>query len=224
MASRSRASIHRLIGEADHPPTIAELAAATGQHRTAVGLHLVELINAGLVEQITLPPAGRGRPAKRYRAVDDQPYRTLAGWLAEAVRTGRSTRQVGRSAGERLALRATDPVEFLLTEATRLGFAPVLEPNSLASLDPADGSASLDDSFDIVLRTCPFAALAAADPDTVCNLHLGLAEGVVRATGGAVVDGLQPQDPHLAGCRLRVRRADCAPDAQGLDVLPALDD
>ncbi len=43
------------------------------------------------------------------------------------------------------------------------------------------------------------------DPATVCQLHLGLAEGVASELGeGAVVD-LAAKDPRQAGCRLEVR-------------------
>jgi hypothetical protein len=56
-----------------------------------------------------------------------------------------------------------------------------------------------------VLRTCPFATTALADPDTVCSLHLGIAEGVAElADGRVVVDELIPHDPRRANCRLRL--------------------
>ena len=33
-----------------------------------------------------------------------------------------------------------------------------------------------------------------ADPDTVCELHLGLAQGAAEAVGGIVVDELVPHE------------------------------
>jgi predicted ArsR family transcriptional regulator len=56
---------------------------------------------------------------------------------------------------------------------------------------------------DIVLDTCPFASTALADPDTVCGLHLGMAEGLADGTD-TVVDELVAKDPRRATCRLHL--------------------
>jgi len=61
------------------------------------------------------------------------------------------------------------------------------------------------DRVEVVLHTCPFATTALADPDTVCSLHLGIAQGVAELTGERVViDELVPHDPRRANCRLRL--------------------
>jgi predicted ArsR family transcriptional regulator len=119
-------------------------------------------------------------------------YRRLAVLLARSVRTGRSAREVGREAGEEAAALAAadgvgDPVEVLRSQAERMGFRPRV----------VDG--------DLELRNCPFRDVADVDPATVCSLHLGLAEGVVDALGGAEVTGLEVRDPHRAGCRIHLR-------------------
>ena len=62
-----------------------------------------------------------------------------------------------------------------------------------------------DDDFDLTLQTCPFASAALSDPDTVCQLHLGLAQGIAESVGGIRVDELIPKDPRRARCRLRGR-------------------
>lgn len=56
---------------------------------------------------------------------------------------------------------------------------------------------------DIVLDTCPFATSAIADPDTICALHLGMAQGIAEGTG-TIVDELITKDPRRAKCRLRL--------------------
>ena len=61
--------------------------------------------------------------------------------------------------------------------------------------------------IDYVLGQCPFADVAAANPDIVCQLHLGLAEGLVEGLGGLQVDRLVAKNAHRAGCRLVVRPA-----------------
>jgi hypothetical protein len=48
--------------------------------------------------------------------------------------------------------------------------------------------------------------VASADPDTICRLHLGLAEGLTEGLGGLIVDRLVPKPAQRAGCRLTVHR------------------
>ena len=57
--------------------------------------------------------------------------------------------------------------------------------------------------MDIVVGTCPFASAALADPDTICSLHLGLAQGLADDTD-VVIDELVANDPRPANCRLRM--------------------
>jgi predicted ArsR family transcriptional regulator len=58
---------------------------------------------------------------------------------------------------------------------------------------------------DVVLRNCPFESAVLADPDTICDLHLGIAEGVAELAGERlVVDELVAHDPRRANCRLRM--------------------
>ena len=59
------------------------------------------------------------------------------------------------------------------------------------------------EKVDITLHTCPFATTALADPDTVCELHLGIAYGIADNLGGLVIDELVPKDPRRADCCLR---------------------
>lgn len=190
----TRATIHRLLTEADHRLTVTELAELTRIHRTAVGQHLTVLRLAGLVERSLAAPVGPGRPGFTYRAVDVDPYRSLSFWLAEAVRTGRSAHDTGREAGARLAPTSGDPIEAVLDTATAIGFDPVRRER------PTSGD------VEVLLRSCPFEDLAAQDPATVCGLHLGLVEGLTGAIGGAEVTGLTVTDPRRGGCRFTLRR------------------
>lgn len=59
--------------------------------------------------------------------------------------------------------------------------------------------------FEFVLRRCPFAEVAAAEPETICQLHLGLVEGLTEGLGQLQVERLVPMDPRRAGCRLSLR-------------------
>lgn len=195
LADPSRAHVHELLTTATRPLTIADLAAATGLHRTAVGTHLTRLVDAGLAERTVAPPAGRGRPVAVFRAIEHDPYRSLSAWLVEGVRTGASARALGRSVGERMARADEEPLDALMSEASRLGFSPELRRRRSPG------------QFDLVLHTCPFADLASVDPDTVCDLHLGLAEGLADGDERLTIEGLRRADPHRGGCRLSISRS-----------------
>ena len=209
LADPTRAAIHRHVVRSSAPVTIAELVGATGLHHTAVRQHLAKLEAASLVSREVLPPEGRGRPRLAYRGFEhrhDQPYRLLAGMLADALRTGRTPREVGQDVGRELgraaadAHRPPDPVGTVVAEARRLGFAPVVvEARAGTGVDGPPVT-------EIQLHACPYAELAATDPATVCSVHLGLAEGVAASVGGLVVDGLEPATELGGSCRFRVHR------------------
>ena len=120
-----------------------------------------------------------GRPGYRYRPIGTDPvteaaaYRRLAGLLARAVRTGAGARDAGRAAGATDAARlaGADPVAAMNVTLAYQGFAP-----EIATLDA--------ERVDVILHACPFADAAAEDPATICQLHLGLAEGAAQAIGG----------------------------------------
>jgi predicted ArsR family transcriptional regulator len=195
LADPTRALLLRFVQDAPDPVPVDDLASHAGVHITAVRQHLNKLIDGGLVVSERLDPTGRGRPRLAYRAapLESDPYRGLSAMLSEAVRHGRTSRDQGRVSGNRDADATLSGVDLLRNEASRWGFAPeVLERRG--------------DRVDIVLRACPFADVAQDDPDTICDLHLGLAEGLAEATADVEVLELRRVDPHAGGCRFRLRR------------------
>jgi predicted ArsR family transcriptional regulator len=86
-----------------------------------------------------------------------------------------------------------DGVEAIRAEAARLGFDPLVRQRKTTT--------------EVVLRHCPFSIVAATDPGVVCELHLGLAEGIAAASGDVRVTGLRRADPHTAGCRVLLERS-----------------
>lgn len=173
--------------------TAAQLAAVIGVHHTAVRQHLAVLAEVGLVASETLPPSGRGRPTSAYRAlVDPDPYQHLARMLADAVAHGLTPREAGHLHGERVVPSPDGPLATLVGETTRLGFRPTVRDRGKGVQE-------------VVLHTCPFAEVAAANPAAICGLHRGIAEGVLARTGGLEVVDLHVADPHKAGCRLVTR-------------------
>jgi predicted ArsR family transcriptional regulator len=201
----TRHSIFRAVVDSPGPIDVATLTARFGVNHNAVRQHLSKLCAAGLVIEEVGPATGPGRPRLQYRAALvangdwelPSPYEELSVMLVEALASGRTPREVGAEAGRRLAAQLAqidDPVERLEVNAARHGFEPRrVERRS---------------SVDLVLGRCPYQAPAASAPDIVCQLHLGLAEGIAQASGGEVeVVGLTARDPRRAGCRLSIRPA-----------------
>ncbi len=201
LAEPARRRVWEAVRDAVRPVGVAELADALGVHPNTVRLHLARLVEAGLVAEQTETDRHPGRPGYRYRPAGSDPvseagaYRRLAGLLAQAVRSGTSARDAGRAAGAADAARlaGADPVGAIVDALTAEGFVP-----EVASTDA--------DAIEVVLHAGPFADAAAEDPATICQLHLGLAEGAAQAIGGLHVEGLRIADPHLAGCRVHLRR------------------
>lgn len=200
----TRHAVFRYLVDAHGPIGVAELTDHFGLNHNAIRQHLAKLVDAGLVEERTAAPTGRGRPRLEYvvsPSADSRwgvtgPYERLSLLLAEVVRSGETPIEVGRrvAARSRLGTPADeDPVQVVVDLMARQGFDPT--------------TSTRGDAVDITLQQCPFATAALADPDTICQLHLGMAEGVTALMGGLVVDELITKDPRRAHCVLRCRRA-----------------
>jgi predicted ArsR family transcriptional regulator len=199
LADPARRRVLRAVIDAGRPIQVVELSELFGVHHTTVRQHLRQLVDAGLVSETTSPPRGRGRPRHEFLATDAaasalQPatrYRELAAMLAEAVSTGEGPRRTGRRIGHRVGSGRPggDAVTVIAGESSRLGFDPVIDAREPQHLH-------------LVLRNCPFQDVAAEHPLTICQLHIGLAEGVASALGGVTVAGMEIHDPGEAGCRL----------------------
>ncbi len=91
--------------------------------------------------------------------------------------------------------RGVDSAGHLEEELYRNGFRPVRVDKGKR--------------IDFVLGRCPFEEVAVVNSGEVCELHLGLAEGLAASTSDLSVDRLVRKDPRRAGCRLVIeRRAD----------------
>ncbi len=200
----TRYRIFRYIADAERPVSIAELTDFVQLNHNAVRQHLAVLRESHMVVAETEERSRPGRPRLLYRLhpeVSDRwvatgSYSWLAGLLASAVRRKQEPRQIGRQEGHRraAALSGTgDGVDLFEEELARRGFRPTrLEKGRHVVF---------------VLERCPFADVAGGDPDTVCQLHLGLAEGLAEGIGGLEVERLVAKNPRRAGCRLLVQRS-----------------
>ena len=191
---------------ADHEPavTVAELTKFVGLNHNAVRQHLAVLKDANLVVEEREQRDRPGRPRLLYRLhpeVLDRwgapgAYPWLANLLAAALRNQEEPRLAGREEGLRRAAEidnpGTDRALLLESEMLRRGFRPAL--------------AEQDGRLELILRRCPFVEVARSDPGTVCQLHLGLVEGLAEGLGGLEVEKLVTKDPGVAGCLLALRR------------------
>ncbi|MGH9047253.1 MAG: helix-turn-helix transcriptional regulator [Acidimicrobiales bacterium] len=205
----TRHRLFRYIAEAPGPVGVAELTDFVQLNHNAVRQHLAVLKDAGLVVEAVEERSRPGRPRLLYRLHPEVAgrwgtpgaYAWLASLLSDAVRLQLDPRQVGRQDGHRRAAELTgtgEGVDLLETEIVRRGFRPTRVERGR--------------KVEFVLGRCPFADVAESDPDTVCQLHLGLAEGLAEGLGGLDVERLVAKDPHRAGCRLTVR---CQPASVG---------
>ena len=208
----TRHRLFRYIADAEAPVTVAELTGYAGLNHNAVRQHLAVLKGAGLVTEESESRDRPGRPRLLYRLHPEAAgewgtpggYAWLAGMLSAALRRGLDPRQAGRQEGHRRAADLAgqgDPADLLEEELSRRGFRP-----ARADRPPA---------IEFTLGRCPFAEVAVADPETICGLHLGLAEGLAEGLGGLITARLMVRPARRAGCRLTVRRA---PAGTGIGV------
>jgi len=199
----TRHRLFRYIADAPGPVGVAELTEYVRLNHNAVRQHLAVLKDAGLVTEQVEERSRPGRPRLLYRLHPEAAgrwetpgaYAWLASLLSDAVRRRLDPRQVGRQDGHRRAaelIGTGEGIDLLEAEIVRRGFRP--------------RRIGRGRRVELVLGRCPFADVAGSDPDTVCRLHLGLAEGLAEGLGGFDVEGLAAKDPHRAGCRLTVRR------------------
>jgi predicted ArsR family transcriptional regulator len=200
----TRHAIFQYVATAPEPVGIAELTDHLGLNHNAIRQHLAKLVEAELVIEGRATGGGRGRPRLLYELDPSAesrwgvagPYERLSVLLTEILRTGDSPFEVGkRSVGVAgAASAADDPLSLVVDVMERQGFDPEVRNERGRKVD-------------VVLQTCPFASAVLADPDVICDLHLGMAEGVAELSGHRlVVDELIAHDPRRAGCRLRMHR------------------
>lgn len=210
----TRHAVFRQIADAPAPLGISDLAERFPFHHNAIRQHVAKLVAAGLVREERAPARGPGRPRHVY-LVDPSvagrwgtagPYERLSRLLTRMLRTGDDARTVGRraaveevvaearAAGHSIEATDVDAAVAALAEAMdRQGFAP--EAKSTRS------------GAELVLHRCPFETAAVEDRETICALHLGIAEGLVDALADddqLAVTELVAQDPRRARCRVRL--------------------
>lgn len=190
---------------AHSPVRVVDAATALDLHPNTVREHLDAITELGLVERSTATAVGRGRPATLYRvsaadpAVAVRDYAGLATALAgHLARTSAHPERDARAAGtdwgreliDECSQAGDDPRQSVLKMLARLGFAPEEED--------APGT-----HRGIALRRCPLLDAARRYPTVVCQVHLGIVEGMLEQLGvpsGRGLDLIPFAEP--GACRL----------------------
>ena len=199
LSDPSRVQILEVVQEAEAPLGARELATRVGLHVNTVRSHLRVLAEAGLVSARREERTRPGRPRVLYEATAealDAPapasYRLLAQILASSLAGSErdpsaQAEEAGRLWGAHL-VRKPPPFtstsrEETIDEVVRLheqyGFKPELR--------------RAKSGREIVLRRCPFQAVATTYQAVICPVHLGLVRGALAELGtGVEADWLQP--------------------------------
>ena len=174
----SRRTLYEYVRRIGHPVGRDEAAEAAGISRGLAAFHLDKLVDAGLLQARyqapTDRPRGRGRSPKVYEpardgiavTIPERRYQLLAEILAAAVdddpghadrAAARHAERHGRTIGAALGGEGADLVAAL----GQLGFEP----------EPTAGP--------VLLRNCPFHALASRHTALVCGLNHAFLTGLL---------------------------------------------
>jgi predicted ArsR family transcriptional regulator len=179
LADPTRRALLDALRDAPGPRGVRDLAGVVGLHRNSVREQLQQLERAGLVRVTRSEPSGRGRPCLRYALAPEpeEPYRVLAGVLADQLAILPDPSDAWAAAGERWGRGAAsavveqadlDPADALIGLLADAGFAP--EPAA-----PGDD--------EVNLRACPFLPIEHRHLPVVCGIHLGFIRGALRELG-----------------------------------------
>ena len=207
----TRYEIFRFVAGASSPVKVGALVQHFGFNHSAIRQHLAKLCDARLLTEELAPSTTTGRPPLQYRVAPSAmgtwgtpgPYELLAVLLLSVAKGLSTPREAGTAAGRELAVGyelGAAPLDVLESEMARRGFEPRREYN--------------EPLVELVLERCPFEVAAASDPDIVCCVHRGLAEGILDGMDSDLeVTDLVAYHPSEAGCRLQMRVSPAGPSA-----------
>jgi predicted ArsR family transcriptional regulator len=176
----TRSALYDELTRRDEWMTRDALAAAVGVPRHAATFHLERMAEVGLLQTRFERTSGKtgpgaGRPAKLYRRSREESsvcmparnYRLAADVMAAALeRSGASARrslvrQARRAGAEMGAAARPQTLDDAFRRLRALGYEPGMQGKRL------------------VLRNCPFDALARCHADVVCDMNVALLRGLV---------------------------------------------
>lgn len=232
-----RRRLYHFVRTSGGAPTREEAARATGISAKLAAFHLDKLVDGGLLEAGFDPPRGLrrrvGRAPKRYRtssaefslSVPQRRYDLVGEILVDAISRATENEQPAATA-KRVAFERGRQVGTERREALRRGrLGSERTIGEAAKLLEELGFEPTDVSDEVVLRNCPFHALAQRDRKLVCGLNAQFIDGVLRGLGNNTV--LAELAPEEGLCCVRVRPPSSAgnhrrqPSEEVLEVRPS---
>ncbi|MGB4135343.1 MAG: helix-turn-helix domain-containing protein [Microbacterium sp.] len=196
ISSYSRVQILHLV-QSRAGRTIAELTEETGLHANTVREHLQRLVEGGYVIQATEHRTTRGRPRTLYSAATGDPGASspvAREKVSQAARRGDLLRSVLRAEASGLGPDATHQLDALVEHLEESGFEPVID----------------DERLTVELTPCPHAAAASTHRPMLCQVHLGLMQGVLTEAGGPLVADCVRAAANPEECTVQLRLARAA--------------
>jgi predicted ArsR family transcriptional regulator len=192
LADRSRWALYDYVRRQVHPVSREEAADAARISRNLAAFHLDKLVDAGLLRfRYEAPPdrpRGRGRAPKVYEATGDgltlsipeRRYELIAEILADAIAeqptdAGNAAQHIAHERGRRLGEQLLDAGADLDAVLAGLGFEPQHQADR------------------VLLRNCPFHALAQRQTTLVCGLNHAYLGGLVAGLRAGARSELIPR-------------------------------
>jgi predicted ArsR family transcriptional regulator len=178
--------------------TLPELAQAAGVHLNTARPHVQALEAAGVLTRDRTEPHGRGRPPIEYRLADGWTPPTtdflglaelLAATLVRTSPSAEDVRAVGLEWGRWLLGRpgAHDMAEELPLALERLGFHGRVSGDVLE------------------LSACPCTLVLPGRPELLCELAVGVVDGVLAGTGSGLKVGRRVHHPDQRRCAIGLK-------------------
>jgi predicted ArsR family transcriptional regulator len=164
--------------------SLHDLAEAADVHLNTVRQHVAELESDGVIERVAGTPAGRGRPALRYRMVPGwtvpaHDYRGLAQVLAATLAHDGATKDELRAAGIEWGRHFRGELPLALEQ---LGFEACVHGDTLELTD------------------CPCPCMLSDRPDLICELAMAVTDGVLAGSGSPLRVAESFHDPDRRSC------------------------
>lgn len=198
ISSYSRVQILHLLFEAstEHGGarlTVEQLCHETGLHANTVREHLQRLIEGGYVIASPEHRTTRGRPRTLYSAVTgtaEASSPVARDKVAEAARRGDMMRRIMAEEDSALGREATNQLDALIEHLEESGFEPVVD----------EGELTVD------LSPCPHVVSRPEHRPMLCQVHLGLMQGILTQAGGPLATSCVQEAARPEECTVQLRR------------------
>jgi predicted ArsR family transcriptional regulator len=216
-----RRRLYRYARGRGRPVTREEAAVHAGISRKLAAFHLDKLVDVGLLEaRYEAPPDRRprvGRAPKVYQpsaaevrvSIPERRYDLLAEVLVDALDRADQEGTAERAAKEVAGARGRD-LGGRIRQERRLG-RPGPERTMRAAgeaLDQLGFETVPGDRGALLLRNCPFQALARRSPELVCGINHAFVDGLVRGLGNQTVKVVLAPRPDGCCVELQPGRSD----------------